>query len=442
MIISIIFVLFITLGIGLPLILAICPKINKIGGFGLSFPIGIGIFTLLMFLTNIFEIKFSFLNESLILLATMIPLVFFLRKKLMKYCKELVFDFKKIKLSLVEKVMLGVLVFLVVTSFINTFYWPVSMWDSVVLYDFRGHVFAQTGFMKDAFLNDYYYSYPLLTSLAHTITYLGGGKYPQFIYSFFYLSLGLSFFGFLREFVSRKSGIFFTMLLMLTGPLFYHSLFSYTNLTYTVYVGLGAILIYLWARKKEFGYLVLSAIMMGLSIHVRSTEPFWLAMLLVTIILSIYRKNIWGVIVYPLIIIPMRQVWVSYLNFISAGTASGITDKMEPKGMLTTLVDWNNWQQIGNYFYVHVIIPWGPIILAFVLALIVVILRRQKNNYLIFVMTILFMAVLVAGTFIFSVYLDYWGRIGDATERLSMLFYPLFIYCIALVTKDIVKKKK
>ena len=437
MIISIIFILLVTLGIGLPPILLICPKINRVSVIGLSFPIGIGIFTLIMFFSNLIGIRFSLPNESLILLLFLIPLVFLLRERINKFYIDLLNNLKELKLSAVEKVMLGGLIFLILTSFINTFYWPVSMWDSVVLYDFRGHVFASTGFLKGALTSEYYYSYPLLTSLAHTIIYLGGGKYPQFIYSLFYLSLGLSFFGFLREFVSRKAGIFFTMLLMITGPLFYHSLFSYTNLTYTIYVSLGAILIHLWSRKKDFGYLILSAIMMGLSVHVRATEPFWLAALLVVVMLSIYRKNIFGFLVYPLILLPVRQIWVFYQRFISQGALVEIANKMEFRGILMALFDWDKWFQIGDYLYKHVVIPWGPIFLAFVLAATMIILKRQKNNFLIFIITLLFIGVLIAGVFIFSIYLDYWNRIGDATERLSMLFYPLFIYSIALVVSKI-----
>lgn len=443
MIIAVIFILLITLGIGLPLVLAICPKINKTSAIGLSFPIGIGIFTLLMFFSNIVGIKFSLLNESIILLVFLIPLVFFLRKRMKKFYKDLINDLKESKFSVVEKVMLGVIIFLVVTSFINTFFWPVSMWDSVVLYDFRGHVFASTGFMKNAFFNDYFYSYPLLTSLAHTITYLGGGKYPQFIYSLFYLSLGLSFFGLLREFVSRKVGILFTMLLMLTGPLFYHSLFSYTNLTYTVYVSLAAILIYLWDKKKEGGYLVLSAILTGLSTWARSNEPFWLAILFIVVVVSIYRKKIWNILIFSIFFFPIREVWKIFQGVLNGGGSSTAQEVVGYSQVFSSFFDLERLGQVGGYLYKNVAVPWGAIFVAFILSTIFLfVLKVQKKYFLIFFITYTFLGVLVAGTVQFSVSTDYWLRIGDAVQRLSMLFYPLFVYCVALVVQVKVKKKQ
>ncbi|KKR53904.1 MAG: hypothetical protein UT88_C0005G0012 [Candidatus Woesebacteria bacterium GW2011_GWD2_40_19] len=309
MIISVIFVLLIILGIGLPLALLIYPKLNHATAIGMSFPLGIGVFTLLMFVTNLVGVRFGLSNELLLLFLISVPLVFLQWRRMGKFFVGSVDAIKNLKLMPVEKVMLGALAFLIVTSFINTFYWPVHIWDSVVLYDFRGHVFAETGFMKEAFIDGYYYNYPLLTSLAHTIVYLGGGRYPQFLYSIFYLSLGVGFYGLLREFVSRKTGIFFTLVLLLAQPLFYHSLISYTNLPFTVYISLGAISIYLWDKKKEVGYLILSALLVGLSTWTRFNEPFWLATLLVVFIVSIYRKKVWNFALYSLFFFPIREVW-------------------------------------------------------------------------------------------------------------------------------------
>ena len=124
-----------------------------------------------------------------------------------------IYGFKTLNLSPVEKVMLAVLAFIIVSSFLNTLYWPVSLWDSLVLYDFRAHIFAASGFMKEAFIDSYYINYPLLTSLGHTIVYLTGGESPQILHSLFYISLGAGFYGSLREFVSRKIALLSTLIL-------------------------------------------------------------------------------------------------------------------------------------------------------------------------------------------------------------------------------------
>lgn len=450
MVISVIFVLLIILGIGLPMVLLIYPKANSATAIGLSFPIGIGVFTLLMFITNLAGIRFSLSNELIHWILVSAPLVILARKRLKNFFVEAFRGVRNSKLLPVEKVMLGVLTFLIATSFVNTFYWPVHIWDSVVLYDFRGHVFADTGFMREAFIDGYYYNYPLLTSLAHAIVYLGGGRYPQFLYSLFYLSLGVSFYGFLREFVSRKTGLFFTLLLLVAQPIFYHSLISYTNLPFTVYLSLGAICIYLWDReqtlrdkKKETGYLVLSALLVGLSTWTRSVEPFWAAILLIVFIVSIHRKKYWNIPIYVFILLPMRQIWITFQNSLAGGGAAGLAGMVNYKELLLSLFDIGRWGQIMVYLYKYVVIPWGPIFAAFILAIVAVFLRKkQKKLFLIFLITFVFLAVLVAGTIQLSITVDFWYRIGDAAERLSMLFYPFFIFCIALVMQDLVKVKK
>lgn len=441
MILSIIYILLIIFGIGLPLVLLITPKANLYIKLGFSFPIGIGVFTLLMFGTNLLGLKFTLLNESLLLLVSL-PLALSQRNKIQDFISEFKEGLSKSKLQSIEIIMLSFMVFLVLTSFLNTFYWPVHMWDSVVLYDFRGHVFAATGFMKDAFINAYYYNYPLLTSLAHTIVYLCGGKYPQFIYSIFYLSLGISFYGLLKEFTSRKLSLLATMLLLMTGPIFYHSLFSYTNLTYTVYLSLGAILVYLWDQKKEIGYLILSVSMVSLSTWVRSNEPFWMAIIMIVLLVSIYRKKIWDFALYLLLFLPIHEVWKMFQGSLAGSEGTTVSEVTGYVRAAPSLINLEKWGQVAIYLHKYVVIPWGAIFVAFLLsAMLVFVFKKQKRLFLIFFITFILVGVLVLGTIQFSIGAEYWYRIGDAAERLSILFYPLFIYCTALVVQDIVKRQ-
>jgi hypothetical protein len=441
MILSIILILLIILGIGLPLTLLVCPKLNRFSALGLSFPLGIGIFTLVMFITNLAGVRFSLLNEVLLLLLISVPLTFFGMKQIKIFFVDLFNIGKNLDLSSVEKIIFGALILLVVLSFVYTLYWPVYLWDSLVLYDFRAHIFAQSGFMKDAFIDSYYFGYPLLTSLAHTIVYLAGGKYPQFLYSLFYFSLGVSFYGFLREFISRKLSLLSTLILLIAQPLFYHSLISYTNLPFTVYLSLGSLCVYLWDKKRERGYLILSALLIGLSTWTRSVEPFWLAILLVVFLTSIYRKKIWNIVVYSLFFFPIHEIWKVFQNSIRGSSTTTVTEVASYGSILPKLLDMNKWGMVIVYLYKYVALPWGAIFAVFVLVTIsLFILKKQKEFFLIFFITFALLAVLLAGTFAFSLGVENWFAIGDAAQRLSMLFYPFFVYCIALVLYELCKK--
>lgn len=444
MIISVIFITLIVLGIGLPLVLHLIPREHPATTLGMSYLIGIGIFTFLMFLTNIAGIKFSLLNELILLLLVSAPLVMAKRGEIWKFFITALHRSKETYFSPVEKIIVGGIAFVIISSLLNTFYWPVYLWDSLVLYDFRAHIFAASGFMKDAFIDSYYTGYPLLTSLAQTIIYLAGGKYTQFLHSLFYLSLGAGFYGLLREFVSRKISLFFTLVLLISGPIFYHSLISYTNLPFAVYISLGAICVYLWDKKKQRGYLILSALLTSLSTWTRSVEPFWLAIFLVVFIVAIYRKKFWDIIVFSLCFFPIHEVWKVFQNSVTkAGGSSTVSEVIGYTKMISSLFDPARWIQIVGYLYKYVVIPWGGIFIVFILATIsLFVIKKQKKLFLIFFITYALLGVLVVGTFAFSIGFIGTFSIGDAAQRLSMLFYPVFTFCIALVIQESVKEKK
>lgn len=435
MLLSILFILSITFGIGLPLTLLVAPKINRISALGLSFPLGIGFFTFFMFLQNILGIKFTFVNEFVLFLLFSIPLVFLTRHKIKFFFRKLFAAGKSANFETFEKIIIGVLTFLFISSFISTLYWPVYLWDSLVLYDFRSRVFDATGFMFNAFsINPHYYSYPLLTSLAHSLVYLSGGGYPQFIHSAFYLSLCLGFYGFLREFASRKTSLVFTFILAATGSLFYHSIISYTNLAFTVYLAMGAIAIYLWDKKNENGYLILSAILIALSTWTRSTEPFWLGAIFVVMVVSFYRKKILSVLAYMAIILPVRETWRIFQGSLRGVESSIVIEVTGYASLTSNIFDWDKWGKVFVYLYKYAVVPWGGIFAAFVLALVIaLILNKQKELFLMFFIVFVFLGILVVGTYLFTDVIANWFAIGDAVQRLSMLFYPLFIYSVALV---------
>jgi hypothetical protein len=445
MILSIILILLIIFGVGLPITLWLVPNHNVWGRLGLSYLLGIGLFTLIMFVANILGLRFSLQNIFVLLLPLLLVLVLLQRRKVRNLWLDLVSIVKNPHLDFSEKIMVGVMAFLVVSSFIYTFYWPVYMWDSLVLYDFRAHIFSTSGFMKEAFVNAYYTGYPLLTSLAHTIVYLARGGYPQIFDSLFYFSLGLCFYGLLREFLSRKLSLLFTLILFLSSPLYYHSTTSYTNLAYTAYISLGALYLYLWDKKKRVGYLILSALLVGLSTWTRSVEPFWLAVLFIVFVVSVYRKKIWNILIYSLFFFPIHEAWKVFQASLRGTDASTTGEIAQNISLLSNILNFGRWREVFIYLYRDVVLPWGAISTAFALSIFsLFLLKKVKEQFLIFFITFIFLVVMLLGTFAFSFTASNWSLTGidDAAQRLSMLFYPLLVCCIAKVSSEISLNKR
>jgi len=437
MILPIVFILLITIGIGLPLTLWISPRHNAIGRLGLSYLLGIGLFTLLMYGANLLGFKITFINNLLLFLLFFIPLILFQREYLKKYWKELIRSLRNLRLPFVDKVLLGASGFFIASSFINTFYWPVYIWDALTLYDFRAKVFVQTGFIKSALAalgSSYYFGYPLLTSLSHAIVYSLGGNNPQFIYSLFYLSLGLVFYGLLREFVSRKLSLLFSLMLLTIPQIFNQSVISYTNLPYLTYFSLGVIYYFIWDRKRSPGYLVFSALLVGLSTWTRSTEPFWLAVFGIVFLTALYRRKILDVIVFSLIFFPVQQVWKNFQS--SAGsvgsTLDAVTDSVSILS-ISNILNFRRWLEVITFLYRGVILTWGPLFMPFLVAFAyAVVAKKIKNVFLIYLIIFSLLVMFLIGTFILSFTFPAWSQIPDSASRTAMIFYPLFVYTVAL----------
>lgn len=437
MTISIVFILFITFGIGLPLTLWIVPKHNSLGRLGLSYLLGLGIFTMAMYLANLLGLKLTSLNNILLFLLFSLPLVILQQKNIRNYFSEIGKQVKNLRLALTEKIIIGVGSFFVVSSFINTLYWPVYIWDALTLYDFRARVFVETGFIKTALHalgGDYYFNYPLLTSLSHTIVYISGENNPQFLYSMFYVSLALIFYGQLKVFLNRNYSLFFTFMLLTVPRIYSQSLVAYTNLPYMVYFSIGTIYFYLWDKKRDIGYLIISAVLVGLSTWARSSEPFWLVIFGTAVLVSIFRKRILDVLIFSIIFFPIQQVWMNFRSYI---TSSGSTTVQITASLsrVFNIFNYSRWLEVINFLYKSIFLSWGPILLMFIFAVIYTLNSKVIYKvFLIYFMTISLLIFLVLGTYIFSFSFPDWSEIPDSAARVAMLYYPLLIYSIALIT--------
>jgi hypothetical protein len=299
----------------------------------------------------------------------------------------------------------------------------------LALYDFRGKIFAQTGYMQAAISSGYFWGYPLMTSLAHSIIYLFGGKNPNFLYTLFYLSLIIIFYSLLRLRVSRKAGLFYTLLLAIAPEVFDHSLFSYTNLPYTTYLGLGLIMLINWMVKKgRVGQFVIAALLIALSTWVRSKETFWIIPLLLTFIYCFSRKRYLYILIYSAIFFPIQQTWKIFQSW---GVGSRYETLKEITNYLGLLKQFNvsRWIEILKYVYANVIVFLGPVFALFIFAFILsVVTKKFKRDYLYFSTTFLILAFIFVGTYILSYTYTGWEQIGRSASRVSMVLFPLLIY--------------
>jgi 4-amino-4-deoxy-L-arabinose transferase-like glycosyltransferase len=328
---------------------------------------------------------------------------------------------------------------LLLVNFVIAMYYPITAWDSIALYDYRGHVFAQSGSMKDITGDSYYVSYPLLTSLMHASVYTLGGNNPQGLYSLIFAAFIIIIYGYMSRLTDSRYAAAAAVLLAGSGELFAHGTFAYTNLTYTSFLILSLVVIAAIDRKSEARDYLLAGLLLGLSVWTRSAEPFWLvvcsALLYAGWKYKYLRAAIGGIAVFGV----FKFVWSHFQSQVYRNV--GVVDQAGASILsLSTYVQiWHNLPALSHYIYMYVVEPYQGYWLLFLPVIGVSCLTRNRRLILLSVILIGVIGLTLAGIMLFSVYYTTWDGIGDSARRMLLFVIPFQIitgvYALYTVTE-------
>lgn len=436
--IVILFFLFLIFGVQITFLLRL--NMHFLERISVSYLLGIGVFTFIVFLVNyFFGVGFSLQNTFFLISGLILVLFPFVFKDFVKYFKSL--SFSKIHLVRNYRTLFFIFVFILFFyTLINNLYWPVSDWDALALYDFRAKVFlSEPSLLKAGLNNSYFVHYPLLTSLAHLFVYQTGLSNPKFIYSLFYLSFVFIFYSSLKRSVGSNKAVFFSLILALVPEIFGHSTMAYTNLPYTVYLCSGVFYLYEWIKNKQRSLLVLSGLLVGLSSWVRISEPFWMVPVLIVIFFSIKRKDFFSTFIYFFSVYVFYKAWILFMNKVFALTEISISLSLFDRYLpILKMINQERIILVFEYLYKNVFSSWGLLFPIFILASLFLFLnlgRRKKEIEVFYFWSIIFLffVFLFFGTLLFSYTFPDWQHIPDSARRMSMFFIPILIYYLSLV---------
>ncbi|MDP3888631.1 MAG: glycosyltransferase family 39 protein [bacterium] len=431
--------LLLTFALGYLLTLVLDAKLAIYERLCLSFVIGLGVMTQLLFLLDIIHINYSAFSVLSSLLILNVLLIFLIRKKLPRVRDELnlrilteTISWVK-RLSILEKIFLLTLIFLILGAFVRAVFWPVYYWDSLALYDYRGRIFTDAhGIAKSvAFSSIQLHTYPPMTSLAHAFVYILGGKFanPQFIYPVFYLSLIVTFYYSVRKYVNQWASLLFAVFLASTPLLIEFSANAYTNLPYALYFGLGTIYLYRFMVEKSAGFLLISGFLLGLSGWTRSpTEQFFLANLIVLSLWSIKQRPFyWAPVVllclYSILAIPWRFYTLYVLHISPIG--SEITSAVKAGA---TVIDLSRLWTVLIMLFQSLKGVSGASVGIVIISLLFFPYMFRRHLPLLFFLA-LNLIVFVLGSYAFSLsWPDWKDSIANSANRLSMFFIPIALF--------------
>lgn len=408
---------------------------------GLSYLFGSVIVTFVFFLFHwILNLKLDKINFFLSVLVIILVsfFVIIIRKKqsfLLDFfnIEKINFDFK---LGTTERVLFGLIIFLVGYSFFENYFWPITDWDALAFYDFRARVMALNGDMIEGIKLGYFFQYPPYTSFLHVFGYIFEAERVKVVYSFIYASMLLTFYNLLSEKQGKFVSLLFTLILASTPIIFEHSVTAYSNLSYTAFFSLG--LIYLWKYYDDslLKNMIIGSFLVGASSWIRSTETFWLIPIVLLIAKMIKNKN--NIIMTFLgifwINIPNR-IWRLFLSDLNTKSSIVITDTQSDSTSFILDFFAKKWGVLELFFQTFEVIKFLVINLSSDYSLLLILLflvffnSGRKNTHQ-FLSLLGLLIIVIGGTFIFSFTFATWNLIGGSVVRMSMIFIPLILYVV------------
>jgi hypothetical protein len=407
---------------------------NSIEKIGLSFLLSTSIFTYLLFVQyELFGIYFTRNNILITLISLFLIFYFFVKKD--KPFGNLKKDFNKIivsKKGVLEKTIIFIMFLLFIFIFTQNYIWPVASWDALTLYDMRAIILSENGHFDKIINGGYFLGYPPYTSILHTISYLADFERVKIFYTILLFEFSLVFYSLMRRKNSKLISLLSSLVLVASPEILAHARMAYTNLPYSIYLSLGYIYLSYWILEKNKKDLLLGGLLIAFSTWVRGVEPFWIPSIFMIIIgLLINRKSFFLSLFIIFIIIYFKTPWNYFVMNVTNKEINGVFNSLNyinnfdlinlSKTFIEVLIYLKNilWSSNKLYFF-PIIISMFPNLLY----------KKLDINALVFVQLLVFVLMIIFGTFIFTFQFNDWRLIGGSVARMTMFFIPLEIFII------------
>jgi len=423
----------------------------------IAYGLGFGLLTLAMFFLNVAGIKFSLINTVILISALMILSLTYLllRHKISSPSLRKLNVFKKIKqtissLSIFEGIIIGLLIFFLLTNIAISLYWPVWEADAMGMFDFRARVFAETGSISEAARTitvispGYFLAYPPLASLASTWLYLCGWATPKVFYPLLLISLAIISYYSLRDYSLCYHALLFTLIIVTTPGIYFLATSSYINFPFAFYFAVGIMYLYRWMSTQKRGFLILAGIFFALFAWTRAESiPFFLGSLAVLIVFSISQRRFFAPVLFALLYFSVEPLWKIYLaNFFRSQYA--VIDTVVASfpfmpevsgalGLFKLFFDFSQWRKVLIWIWQWIFPDHREVLYSLILVTLLCIDRVRKHLFL-FLLVYLNLISFILASYIVLMNLDWWRGAGASAKRLFIIFPPIIWYFMALLT--------
>ncbi len=275
----------------------------------LAYSYGLGSFfiTIQLFLYFfVFRLPFSY--WLYVIIIENILLIFLVLKKAGLF-HSFNFDYKfwkKIKVK--EAIIILLIIIQVLFVFSNALARPTVVYDSIAMWVMKAKILYTENavnfdpdssmYLGGGYHRNYPWHIPLISYWLFTILGESNDLLVNLIFVFYFISLLIVCYYFLKSYISRFYSLVFVFFLSSMPLVFYHGFNAYADLTLSFYLFISFAFLFSWLKNKEFKHLALAGIFSGLSFFVKNEAIIYIIASLVTILLlAVINKN-WRKIKY------------------------------------------------------------------------------------------------------------------------------------------------
>jgi len=287
---------------------------------GYSFLVGMGVETIFLFLLDIVQLHYT----SFLLIALNLFVIIALNRKF----PETITAFKEkytelragaLSINYVALFLFSIIAYLFYTITIKNLFWPPAEGDSITSFDKLARVIAMEGKLK---ISLFQYNlqgaagvYPPLFHGSFAYVYIFGAETPKIVITFFFLSLLLIFYSFVKSYTNAIAAMLFTLILMATPELYAHAALALGNMPTAAYICGAVLSTYMWLDRDDEKYFWMGAIMMGFSVWIRSDAIAFVIAVLCMIAIKVWQnKDYKRLLIFAVIALVPFVSWLLYVK--------------------------------------------------------------------------------------------------------------------------------
>ena len=305
---------------GCSVVMAVSRRFSLAEIIGYSFLTGMGVETTFLFLLDIVQLHYT----SFLLIALNLFVIIALNRKF----PETITAFKEkytelragaLSINYVALFLFSIIAYLFYTITIKNLFWPPAEGDSITSFDKLARVIAMEGKLK---ISLFQYNlqgaagvYPPLFHGSFAYVYIFGAETPKIVITFFFLSLLLIFYSFVKSYTNAIAAMLFTLILMATPELYAHAALALGNMPTAAYICGAVLSTYMWLDRDDEKYFWMGAIMMGFSVWIRSDAiAFVIAVLCMIAIKVLQNKDYKRLLIFAVIALVPFVSWLLYVK--------------------------------------------------------------------------------------------------------------------------------